>query len=137
MLSPGDIIVLDAGTYPLLNLTNLHGSPTAWITITGPDSGSPATIIGETCCNAVEIKNCTYVAIKNLTVDSRGLAGVTGISAKDGMTNLTHDILLRWKHVDWARGFTANRCDFDENTYLGMDDSAEQGLWGGHRHVLG
>jgi hypothetical protein len=42
----------------------------------------------------VEIKNCTYVAIKNLTVDSRGLAGVTGISAKDGMTNLTHDILL-------------------------------------------
>ncbi|PYT33476.1 MAG: hypothetical protein DMG58_07315, partial [Acidobacteria bacterium] len=85
---------LAAGTYPVLNITNLHGSPTAWITISGPSLGPAATVIGETCCNAVEITNCTYVAIKNLTVDSRGLAGVTGISAKGGLTNLTHDILL-------------------------------------------
>lgn len=91
---PGDIVVLAAGTYPTLSLTNLHGLPNAWITITGPSSGSPATVIGETCCNAVEIKNCTYVAIKNLTIDSRGLPGVTGLSAKDGLTNLTHDILI-------------------------------------------
>lgn len=94
-LRSGDTLNLASGTYPLLPVTNLNGTPTAWITISGPSSGSPATITGASCCNAVEILNSSYVAIENLTIDSQGVAGIFGVSAKDGTNNLTHDILIQ------------------------------------------
>ena len=74
-LQPGDTLSLSAGTYPHFTVSNLNGSSAAWITITGPASGAPATIAGNSCCNTVEIRNSSYVAIKNLTIDSLGLAG--------------------------------------------------------------
>jgi hypothetical protein len=93
-LKPGDVLTLTAGDYTLLPVSNLRGSPSAWITITGPASGSPARIIGSSCCNTVELFNVSYVAIKNLTIDSLGIEGLFGLSAKGGTTNLTHDILI-------------------------------------------
>jgi hypothetical protein len=94
LLQPGDTLQLASGTYPLLKLTGLNGTPSAWITITGPDSGSPAIIAAySTCCNTVEISNSSFVGIKNLTIDSKGLDGIFGISAH-GTGNITHDILI-------------------------------------------
>jgi len=94
LLHPGDTLALASGTYGFLNVTGLHGTPSAWITITGPGSGSPAIIAAtSTCCNTVEISNSSYVAIKNLTIDSKGMVGIFGISAH-GTSNITHDILI-------------------------------------------
>jgi hypothetical protein len=93
ILQPGDTLNLASGSYRLLSLSGLNGTPAAWITITGPASGAPAIITGATCCNAVEIANSSYLAIENLTIDSQGIDGVFGISAQ-GPSNITHDILI-------------------------------------------
>ncbi|MEO8369730.1 MAG: hypothetical protein ABI806_11050, partial [Candidatus Solibacter sp.] len=52
-LRPGDTLNLAAGTYPRLYINGLRGTTAAWITITGPASGAPATITGNACCNTV------------------------------------------------------------------------------------
>src|SRR4051794_1996006 len=52
-LTPGDTVVLAGGTYVLLNVNGLHGSPSAWITITGPSQGAPAVISGSLYSNTV------------------------------------------------------------------------------------
>lgn len=96
-LAPGDTLHLEAGTYPdLLNVTNLNGTDTAWITITGPETGDPAVFVADPgpCCNTVEIRNSSYVAIKNITVDGNMVHGAFGLSAKDGTSNLVHHILV-------------------------------------------
>lgn len=96
-LAAGDTLHLAAGTYnDLLNITSLSGTDTEWITITGPESGDPAVIVADPgpCCNTVEIRNSSYVAIKNLTVDGNMVDGAFGISAKDGTSNLVHHILI-------------------------------------------
>ena len=95
-LRAGDTLVLPAGTYrQRLNLNNLQGSTSAWITITGPESGAPAIVTTDSdCCNAVQLGNTAYVAIRNLTIDSNSEgvnASIDGVNAKDGMT---HDILV-------------------------------------------
>lgn len=93
-LQPGDTLQLPAGTYwERLNLNNLQGSPSAWITITGPESGPPAILTTESnCCNTIQLGNTWYVAIQNLTIDSNSdfqQTAIDGINAKGG---ITHDI---------------------------------------------
>src|SRR5690242_15853975 len=75
-LQPGDVLNLGPGTYPRLYIDSVRGTPTAWIRITGPTSGTPATIVGDACCNTVEIASSSYLAIQNLTIDSLGIDGV-------------------------------------------------------------
>src|SRR5579863_7830705 len=94
-LKPGDTLNLAAGTYPGVTIRGLHGSPSAWIVVTGPTSGSSAVIVGAACCNAVEILNSSFVSIENFTIDSKGIEGTFGVSAKDGLSNLTHDIRIQ------------------------------------------
>jgi hypothetical protein len=93
-LKPGDTLNLAPGTYPRLNIKGLNGTPDQWITITGPPSGPPAIIIGEPEYNTVEILNSSYLAIENLRIDSRGIPGAFGISARYHEENLTHDIRI-------------------------------------------
>ena len=93
-LKPGDTMSLAPGKYSGLTITDLNGTPTAWITIKGPTSGPPALILGKPDSNTVEIVNSSFVAIESLRIDSRGFPGVFGISAKGGDGNLTHDIRI-------------------------------------------
>ncbi len=93
-LGPGDTLHLAAGTYTRLPLTNVNGTPEAWITITGPESGKPAVIAGEEGYNTVEIRNSSYLAIENLRIDSRGIPGAFGISATGHESNVTHHIRI-------------------------------------------
>jgi hypothetical protein len=93
-LKAGDTLNLASGTYPHLAISGLTGNAAAWITITGPATGTPAVIQGSSCCNTVEIVNSSYVAIKNLRIDSLGIAGLFGLSAKGGTGNLVHHILV-------------------------------------------
>jgi hypothetical protein len=92
-LAPGDTLLLPAGVYrDRLNLDGLQGTPSAWIVITGPESGLPATITTEsTCCNTVQLGGTSYLALKNLIIDSAGFDAIDGINAKG---NPTHDILI-------------------------------------------
>lgn len=93
-LKPGDTLSLVAGTYARLPITGLNGTPSAWIAITGPDSGPPAVIAGEEGYNTVEIFNSSYVAIENLRIDSLGIPGAFGISARGHEENVTHHIRI-------------------------------------------
>src|SRR5690242_12136315 len=93
-LKPGDTLLLAPGTYPRLPVIGRNGTADAWITISGPASGAPAIITGEPDHNTVEILNSSYVAIKCLRIDSRGLPTVFGVSAKDGESNRTHHIRI-------------------------------------------
>ncbi len=91
-LNPGDTVTLASGTYTQdLNLNNLNGSPGAWITIRGPLNGS-AVFPAHISSNTVEIRNCSYLAIENLTLDGQHMDGPFGVSANGGTGNLTHDI---------------------------------------------
>ena len=93
-LGPGDTLQLAAGTYTRLPITNVNGTAEAWITIAGPESGKPAVIAGEEGYNTVEITNSSYVAIENLRIDSRGIPGAFGISARGHDSNVTHHIRI-------------------------------------------
>jgi hypothetical protein len=92
-LAPGDTLLLPAGNYGnRLVLAGLNGTPSGWIVIQGPASGSPARITtSSTCCNTVQLDGTSYVAIRNLTIDSAGIDAIDGINAKG---NPTHDILI-------------------------------------------
>jgi hypothetical protein len=89
-LQPGDRLVLAAGTYTRLTIDGIHGEPDAWITITGPTEGDPAVIVGEGCCNTVQLYDSSYVAIQHLVIDAQG-EYVDAVNAKDSPS---HDILV-------------------------------------------
>lgn len=98
-LQPGDTLRLAAGTYngrpdtPGLPVYNLHGTPDARITITGPDDGAKAIFIGTANHNTIRIANASYVVIRNLDIDGRDLGGdgvnAQGISHHITLENLT------------------------------------------------
>ena len=89
-LQPGDTLVLAPGTYTRLTIDGIHGEPDAWITVTGPAVGEPAVIVGESCCNTVQLYDSSYVAVTNLVIDAQGLY-VDAVNAKD---TPSHDILI-------------------------------------------
>lgn len=93
-LKPGDTMNLEPGQYPPLAIAKLNGEPDAWITIKGPATGKPAAVVGEIGSNTIEIVNSSFLAIENLRIDSRGIPGAFGISAKGGERNHTHDIRI-------------------------------------------
>jgi len=93
-LGPGDTLHLASGRYSRLTIIGLNGMSSAWITITGPSLGSPAVIEGARGYNTVEIFNSSYVVIENLRIDSLGIPGAFGISARGRDDNLTHDIRI-------------------------------------------
>src|SRR5690348_14561802 len=70
-LRPGQTLLLAPGNYPRLNIVNLRGQPGKCIVITGPKDGPPAVIHGVPRFNTVDIVNSSYVALKNVVIDSR------------------------------------------------------------------
>jgi hypothetical protein len=94
-LKPGDTLSLSAGKYARLPITGINGTESAWITIKGPDAAPHAVIVGTTGYNTVEIFNSSYVTIENLRIDSLGIPGAFGISARGKEENLTHHIRIQ------------------------------------------
>ncbi len=96
-LTAGDTLTLEAGTYTdLLSITDLHGTASEWITITGPTSGDPAVFVADPgpCCNTVEIRDSSHVAIRSITIDGNMVDGAFGLSAGGGTSNLVHHITV-------------------------------------------
>src|SRR4028118_361502 len=81
-LLPGDRLPLAAGTHPQgLPLHNKHGEPGKCIVIEGPASGSPALFTGSDSWNVVSLKDLSYIALRNLSLDGQGKGG-DGIKAE-------------------------------------------------------
>lgn len=89
-LQPGDTLVLAPGTYTRLTISGIHGTVDAPITIAGPAAGDPAVVVGESCCNTVQLYDSSFVTVRNLTIDVGGLE-VDAVNAKD---TPSHDIVI-------------------------------------------
>jgi hypothetical protein len=116
-LQPGDRLVLAPGTYTRLTIDGIHGEPDAWITVTGPTEGDPAVVVGESCCNTVQLYDSSYVAITNLVIDAQGLY-VDAVNAKD---TPSHDILIE--------GNTMQGFPQDEQQIVGVNTKTTVWNW--------
>ncbi len=96
-LKAGDTLQLAAGVYERgLPVSDCHGRADAWITIQGPDNGV-AEIRQAQVANCVELRQCSFVALKRLSIlgdGPDGIPGLAGVSAKGGLENRVHHILI-------------------------------------------
>lgn len=93
-LKPGDTLNLAAGTYTGgLPISGLNGTLAAPIVIAGPPGGG-AVFEGDGCCNTVEITGSSFVTVRGITVDGKGIDGVFGVSAKGSSANTVHHITI-------------------------------------------
>jgi hypothetical protein len=94
-LRPGDTMLLAPGTYdrpdapPGLPLFDLHGTPHAPITITGPETGPRPVFVGRASHNTIRIANASHIVVRNLDIDGRNLGG-DGVNGQGP----SHDITL-------------------------------------------
>ncbi|MDP1916317.1 MAG: hypothetical protein Q8L14_08730 [Myxococcales bacterium] len=141
MLQPGDTLELAAGTYPHFTVADRNGTAAQWITITGPTSGAPAIVQADLgpCCNTVEIRRSSYVAIRHLTVDNRSVQGAFAISASSApihhiriennrlvFTNAAQqDVGISTKVTTWGWEIRSNRIEqAGTGLYLGNSDGS-------------
>ncbi len=96
-LKPGDTLELAAGVYERgLPVSNCHGTSDEWITIQGPENGV-AEIRQTQIANCVELRECSFVALKQLSIlgdGPGGIPGLFGISAQGGPKNHVHHIVV-------------------------------------------
>jgi MYXO-CTERM domain-containing protein len=96
-LQPGDRLLLAAGTYEGLPVSDLNGTAPSPIVISGPASGARAIIGGRSCCNTISITDSSYVVLQHLDVDNRG-EEVDGLKA-EGNSQFAHHITLEDLHI--------------------------------------
>ena len=92
-LQPGDTLLLKKGDYSNgLRLNDLHGEAGRHIVITGV-SNSETIFEGKSGRNTVSITKCSYLTIKSLKLDGKGLP-VDAVKAEGTKGNYAHDIIL-------------------------------------------
>jgi hypothetical protein len=92
-LLPGDRLLLAAGTYTQgLPLHNKHGEPGKCIVVEGPASGSPALFTGSDSWNIVSLKDASYIAVRNLSLDGLNKAG-DGVKAEATAVSVHHVLI--------------------------------------------
>lgn len=156
-LKPGDTLVLAAGVYERgLPVSDCHGTSEAWITIQGPNEGV-AEIRQTAVANCVELKQCSHVALKKLSIlggGSNGISGLFGISAQGGLKNSVHHILIEdciisdWNTSQQAVGISTKTPTWDwtirrniirncgTGLYLGNSNGADPFIRGIIEHNL-
>jgi hypothetical protein len=94
-LIPGDRLLLAAGTYTQgLPIHNKHGQPGKCIVFEGPASGSPALFTGSDSWNVVSLKDSSYIAVRNLSLDGLDKAG-DGVKAENTAVSVHHVLIER------------------------------------------
>ncbi|HEX6161667.1 MAG TPA: hypothetical protein VF111_15935, partial [Thermoanaerobaculia bacterium] len=103
-LIPGDRLLLAAGTYTQgLPIVNKHGEPGKCIVFEGPASGSPALFTGSDSWNVISLKDSSYLAFRNLSLDGQGKWG-DGVKAEATAVSVHHVLIERLNF----RNFNAN-----------------------------
>lgn len=99
-LRPGDTLLLQSGNYgvtaggadtgdvPGLPLFDVNGTASAPITITGPDSGAKPVLLGRATHNTVRLANSSYVVVRNIEIDNRGL-GAAAVASQGTTHHIT------------------------------------------------
>ena len=146
-VTPGDTLVLAPGRYRHFSLSGLAGRADAWITIRGPAAGDPAVIDADTgpCCNTIEIRDSSFVALEHLTVDGGHVDGAFGINASgtavhdvrvEGCTFVNHDtsqqnVAISTKVPTWGWVIRGNRIvGAGTGMYLGNSDGTDPFIGG-------
>jgi hypothetical protein len=94
-LIPGDRLLLAAGTYTQgLPLWGKHGQAGKCIVIEGPATGSPALFTGSDSWNLISLKDSSYIAIRNLSLDGLDKAG-DGVKAEATSVSVHHILIER------------------------------------------
>jgi MYXO-CTERM domain-containing protein len=94
-LQPGDTLDLAAGDYPDgLPITDLVGTASDPIVITGPETGVPAVLLGNGSRNTVSIRRSAYVTIRHLTLDGLLIDYVDAIKLEGDVDNWGHHITI-------------------------------------------
>ncbi|MET0400016.1 MAG: right-handed parallel beta-helix repeat-containing protein [Longimicrobiaceae bacterium] len=92
-LLPGDRLLLAAGTYTQgLPLHGKNGQPGKCIVVEGPASGSPALFTGSDSWNIVSLKDASYIAVRNLSLDGQNKAG-DGVKAEATAVSVHHVLI--------------------------------------------
>ncbi|HEX2206754.1 MAG TPA: PPC domain-containing protein [Longimicrobium sp.] len=104
-LIPGDRLLLAAGTYGHLPLHNKHGEPGKCIIIEGPASGSPALFMGSDSWNIISLKDASYIALRNLSLDGLSKGG-NGVKAEATAVSVHHILIegLSFKNFNGTQG---------------------------------
>lgn len=93
-LQAGDTLLLANGTYVnRLNLNGKNGSSTDPIVILGA-SQSGVVFLGNACCNTVSITQCSYLVLKNFTIDGQNIIAIDAVKAEGTPGNWAHHITL-------------------------------------------
>ena len=94
-LIPGDRLLLAAGTYTQgLPIHNKHGAPGKCIVFEGPASGSPALFTGSDSWNVISLKDSSYIAVRNLSLDGLDKGG-DGVKAEATAVSVHHILIER------------------------------------------
>src|SRR5688500_18834393 len=104
-LIPGDRLLLAAGTYTQgLPIHNKHGEPGKCIVFEGPASGSPALFTGSNSWNIVSLKDSSYIAVRNLSLDGQALAG-DGVKAEATAVSVHHILIEKLSFRNFNRDY--------------------------------
>lgn len=94
-LAPGDTLKLAPGDYTSgMNVFDLNGADGSPIVIEGPASGAPARLLGQGGKNTIDIRDSSFVVIKNLVLDGQDIPGIDAIKAGGQATNWAHHITI-------------------------------------------
>lgn len=93
-LTPGDTLMLSAGTYTgLLSINGLNGAANQPIVIIGA-ANNGSEFMGNGCCNTVSITQSSYIVIKNLKINGDNIQGIDAVKAEGSVGNWAHHITL-------------------------------------------
>lgn len=103
LLAPGNYGVdaqgADTSSPPGLPIFNLNGTANAPIVITGPETGPRPVLFGRNTHNTIRLANASYIVVRKLEVDGRGLAGF-GVATQGP----AHDITIEDNHFHGLGG---------------------------------
>ena len=93
-LIPGDRLLLAAGTYTQgLPLWGKNGQAGQCIVVEGPSSGSPALFTGVSGANVISLKDSSYIALRNLSVNGQGSTGIDAVKAEATSVSVHHILI--------------------------------------------
>lgn len=93
-MNPGDVLKLSGGQYTDgLYIEGVNGSDGMPIVVEGPADGTPAVFVGRSCCNTVDIRDASYITLRNIIFDGDGEA-VDAIKAGGDFGNWSHHITV-------------------------------------------